>query len=153
MEQGRIRVIRCEDHTSHCWFEDGGRGPWVKACGQLLEAGRGPWVNAWGQLLEAGRGPWVKECGQLLGAGRLENGLSYRDSRGSASGSEGKKPPATQAPQETWVRSLGQEDPLEKEMSTHFSILAWEIPRSEEPGRLQSIGCPRIWHDWSTYFC
>ena len=44
------------------------------------------------------------------------------------------------AVQETWVRSLGQEDPLEKEMATHSSILAWEIPWTEEPGRLQSMG-------------
>jgi len=42
--------------------------------------------------------------------------------------------------QETWVRSLGQEDPLEKEMVTPTSILAWKIPWIEEPGRLQSIG-------------
>ena len=41
--------------------------------------------------------------------------------------------------QETWVQSLDQEDPLEKEMVTHSSILAWEIPRTEEPGRLQSM--------------
>ena len=41
--------------------------------------------------------------------------------------------------QETWVQSLGQEDPLEKEMATHSSILAWEIPWTEEPGRLDSI--------------
>ena len=41
--------------------------------------------------------------------------------------------------QETWVQSLGQEDPLEKEMATHSSILAWEIPWTEEPGRLQSM--------------
>ena len=41
---------------------------------------------------------------------------------------------------ETWVQSLGQEDPLEKEMATHFSILAWRIPWTEEPDRLQSIG-------------
>ena len=41
--------------------------------------------------------------------------------------------------QETWVRSLGWEDPLEKEMATHFSILAWRIPLTEEPGRLQSM--------------
>ena len=38
-----------------------------------------------------------------------------------------------------WVQSLGWEDPLEKEMATHFSILAWEIPRTEEPGGLQSM--------------
>ena len=44
------------------------------------------------------------------------------------------------AMQETWVQSLGQEDPLEKEMETHSSTLAWEIPWKEEPGRLQSIG-------------
>ena len=42
--------------------------------------------------------------------------------------------------QETWVQSLGQEDPLEKEMGTHSSILAWRVPRTEEPGGLQSMG-------------
>ena len=41
--------------------------------------------------------------------------------------------------QERWVQSLGQEDPLEEEMATHTSILAWEIPRTEEPGGLQSV--------------
>ena len=44
------------------------------------------------------------------------------------------------AMQEVWVRSLGQEDSLEKEMATHSSILAWEIPWTEEPGGLQSMG-------------
>ena len=44
------------------------------------------------------------------------------------------------AMQETWVQSLGQEDPLEKEMATHFSTLAWKIPWMEEPGGLQSMG-------------
>ena len=44
------------------------------------------------------------------------------------------------AMQETWVQSLGQEDPLEKGMATHSSILVWRILRTEEPGRLQSIG-------------
>ena len=46
--------------------------------------------------------------------------------------------------QETWVRSLGGEDPLEKEMATHSSILAWKIPWTEEPGRLQSMGLQRV---------
>ena len=41
---------------------------------------------------------------------------------------------------QTWVQSLGQEDPLEKGMATHSSILAWDIPWTEEPGRLQSMG-------------
>ena len=50
------------------------------------------------------------------------------------------------AMQETQVQSLGQEDPLEKEMVTHSNILAWSIPRTEEPGRLQSIGLQRVGH-------
>ena len=54
------------------------------------------------------------------------------------------------AVQETWVLSLCQEDPLEKGMATHSSILAWEILWTEEPGRLQSMGLQRIGHDWVT---
>ena len=49
--------------------------------------------------------------------------------------------------QETWVRSLGQEDPLEKEMATYFSIHVWRIPWTEEPGRLQFMGSQRVGHD------
>ena len=49
--------------------------------------------------------------------------------------------------QETRVRSLGQEDPLEKEMAIHSSTIAWKIPWTEEPGRLQSIGSQRVRHD------
>ena len=52
-----------------------------------------------------------------------------------------KNPPAMQ---ETWDRSLAQEDPLEKAMATHSSILAWEIPWTEEPGRLQSMGSQEL---------
>ena len=48
------------------------------------------------------------------------------------------------AMRETWVQSLGWEDPLEKEMATHSSILAWRIPWTEEPGRLQSTGSQRV---------
>ena len=51
------------------------------------------------------------------------------------------------AGQESQAPSLGQEDPLEKEMATHSSILAWEIPWAEEPGRLQSMGSQRVGHD------
>ena len=51
------------------------------------------------------------------------------------------------AVQETWVQSLGQEDPLEKEMATQSSILAWKIPWMEEPGRLQSMELQRVRHD------
>ena len=52
--------------------------------------------------------------------------------------------------QETWGWSLGQENPLEKEMATHSSILAWRIPWMEEPGGLQSTGSQRVRHDWTT---
>ena len=55
-----------------------------------------------------------------------------------------KKPPAVQ---ETQVQSLGGEDPLEKAMATHSSILAWKIPWTEEPGGLQSMGLQRVGHD------
>ena len=48
---------------------------------------------------------------------------------------------------ETWVRSLGQADPLEKEVATHSSILAWRIPWTEKPGGLQSTGSQRVGHD------
>ena len=51
------------------------------------------------------------------------------------------------AMQETWVQSLGQEELLEKDMATHSSILAWRIPRTEEPGGLQSMGLQRVRHD------
>ena len=51
---------------------------------------------------------------------------------------------------ETQARSLGREDLLEKEMATHSSILAWKIPWTEEPGRLQSMGLQRVGHDRAT---
>ena len=55
-----------------------------------------------------------------------------------------KNPPAKQ---ETWVQSLGWEDPLEEGMATHFSILAWRIPWTEKPGRLKSMQLQRVGHD------
>ena len=55
------------------------------------------------------------------------------------------------AMQETWVQSLDWEDPLEKEMATHSSILAWRIPWTEEPGGLQSMGSQGLRHDWMTF--
>ena len=61
-----------------------------------------------------------------------------------------KNPPAVQETQETWVWSLGQDDTLEKEMATHSSILAWEIPWTEETGGLQSKGWQRVGHDLAT---
>ena len=54
------------------------------------------------------------------------------------------------AMQETRLRSLGQENPLEKEMATHSSTLAWKIPRREKPGGLRSMGSQRVRHDLAT---
>ena len=59
-----------------------------------------------------------------------------------------KNPPAMQ---ETWVYSLGWEDPLEKKIATHSSILAWRIPRTEDPGRPQYMKSQRAGHDWVTF--
>ena len=66
---------------------------------------------------------------------------------GFPSGLAVKNPPVMQ---ETWAQSLGQEDPLEKEIATHSSILAWGISRTEEPGGLQSMGSHRAGHDIAT---
>ena len=54
------------------------------------------------------------------------------------------------AMRKTWVQSLGQEDPLEKEVATHSSIFAWNTPWTEEPNRLQSMGSQRVGHDLAT---
>ena len=63
--------------------------------------------------------------------------------RGFPGGSDGKESTV----QDNWVRSLGQEDPLEKGMATQSSILAWRIPWTEEPGGLQFMGLQRVRHD------
>ena len=80
----------------------------------------------------------------------MEQGLSRPDlmfanhTRSSLGAHTVKNPPAMQ---ETQVRSLGQEDPLEEGMATHSSALAWKISWTEEPGRLQSMGSLRVGHD------
>ena len=58
-----------------------------------------------------------------------------------------KNLPAMLEIQEMWVQSLGREDPLKKEMATHFSILAWEIPQTEEPSWVQSVKSHRVGHN------
>ena len=55
--------------------------------------------------------------------------------------------------QETWVQSLGQEDPLEEEIATHSSIFAWKIPWTENPGGLKSMGSQKSWTQPSTHAC
>ena len=73
-----------------------------------------------------------------------DNGKILSTNLGFPGGSDSKESPAMQ---ETQVRSLGQEDPLEKEMTTHSSILVWRISWTEEPGRLQYMGLQRVGHD------
>ena len=72
---------------------------------------------------------------------------------GFPGGSAIKNLPAMQEPQKMQVWSLGREDPLEEEMAMHSSILAWRIPRTEEPGRLQSVGLQSGRHNWSDLAC
>ena len=74
--------------------------------------------------------------------------VTIKVQRGFPGGSAIKNSPAVQEMQE--CRSLGWEDPPEKEMATHPSILAWEVPWTEEPGRLQSKGSQRVRHDLQT---
>ena len=73
--------------------------------------------------------------------------MGYRWTEGSPGGSGGKE---SACPCRMWVRSLGEEDPLEEEMATHSSILAWRIPWTEEPGGLQSMGSQRVGHNLAT---
>ena len=99
-------------------------------------------------------GKWGESC---CGFHRLVGGLSGAESVYSAPHSADVRSvrlslvaqmvkclPTTR---KTWVRSLGQEDPLEKEMAIHSSILAWRIPWTEEPGGLQSMGLQRVGYD------
>ena len=74
----------------------------------------------------------------------------YRQNSGSPGGSSGKETHLpVQERWEVWVELLGWEDPLEEGMATHSSILAWRIPWTEEPSRLQSMGSHSVRHDWS----
>ena len=68
---------------------------------------------------------------------------------GVPGGSAVKNPPAMQEPQETWVRSLGREDPLKEGMTIHSSNLSWRIPWTEDPGRLWSMRSQRVKHNWN----
>ena len=94
--------------------------------------------------------PWTEEPGELLSTGTQSQTRLKRLS--SSSGSSiwaslvAQRVKNLTAMQETWVRSLDWEDPLEKEMATHSSIPAWRIPWTEEPGWLHSIESHRVRH-------
>ena len=78
---------------------------------------------------------------------RLSSSSSSSRLTGFPGGSKVKNLSVVQETQETWVQSLGQEDPLEEEMAPHSSSLAWKIPWTEEPGGLQSLGSQRATHN------
>ena len=107
--------------------------------------------------------PWTEEPGGLQSmvsqrvghdwaCPHISNAIQYLSQgyfKGFPGGSDGKE---SAAMQETWVQFLGWEDPLEKGMATHYSILAWEIPWTEEPGGLQFMGSQKSWiwlSDWA----
>ena len=98
----------------------------------------------------AWRSPWTEEPSSLQSTGpqRVEQDLATTTNHhyilvAPLVAQTVKRLPVMQ---ETWVRSLGQEDALEKEIATHSSILAWKIPWMEESGRLQSLGSQRVGH-------
>ena len=106
---------------------------WRQAIGMALPALRGP-------LKVLSEIPNEKfQCNQLKGA--------YISNWDSLAAQMVKHLPTMW---ETRIWSLGWEDPLEKELATHSSILAWKIPWTEEPGRLESMGSQRVGHDWVT---
>ena len=91
--------------------------------------------------------PWTEEPGRLQSMGSPRVTHDYTWLRASLVAQTVKR---LSAMQETRVRSLSWEDPLEKEMAIHSSILAWKIPWTAEPGRLPSMGSQRVGHDWAT---
>ena len=110
------------------------RETWVQSLGQKdpleKEMGTHSSTLAW-------KIPWTEEPGRLqsVGSHRLSSGSDHKASAYNAG---------------DWVQSLGQKDPLEKEMATHSSILAWRIPWKEEPGVLQSMGSQKYGNDLAT---
>ena len=90
--------------------------------------------------------PWTEEPGRLQSVGLQRVGHGWKTWTSLVA--QTVKRLSTM--QETWVPSLGREDPLEKEMAIYSSTIAWKIPWTEEPGRLQSMGSQRVRHDWAT---
>ena len=95
-----------------------------------------------GQRSLAGYTPWGGAEKDMTEATKAAAAAFFH--LGFPSGSVVKNLPVRQEPQETWVRSLGQEDSLEESVTTHFSSLTWRIPWTEEPGGLQSMGSQRV---------
>ena len=113
----------------------------------LAESNQKPWEvwfawfkPLWYRVQQGKSGEWIENKIHSNGNDFAEGTWAFLVAR------RVKNPPAKQ---ETWVWFLGWEDPLEKEMATHSSILAWKIPWTEEPGRLQSMGSQWVVHNWA----
>ena len=113
-------------------------------------------IKSWTRLSDwADDSPMVTSTNRVIAG---QQGLHRADSlliwgvypqRASSMAQWVKNPPEMQETEELQVRSLDLEDPLEEEMVTHSSILAWEISQTEEPGELQSMGLQRVRHNWA----
>ena len=139
-----------------CWvFTAAGRLSWPAACGILVLR---PGIKPASPSLE-GRPLTSRPPGKSLGINLTEEIQNAYDESNKTLMEKNKEDQASlvaqtvknlPAMQDTWVQSLGREDPLEKELATHSSILAWSIPWTEEPGRLLSMGLQRVKHNWTT---
>ena len=105
------------------------------------------WTEGWG--VEAGRVGWRKIKGMMSRHSFFLGWWNVLKLTGASLVAQMVK--NLPAIQETWVWSLGQEDPLEKGIATHSSILAWRIPWTEESGGLQSMGSQKVGHNWTTF--
>ena len=105
-------------------------------------ANSGRWRRTWKPSVWVCCGPWGRRVGHYWVAERQQKASQ----RASLVAQTVKNLPTVQ---ENWAQSLAGEDPLEKEMATHFCILAWRIPWTEEPVRLQSIGLQRVRYNWN----
>ena len=134
-----------------CWvFTAAGRLSWPAACGILVLR---PGIKPASPSLE-GRPLTSRPPGKSLGINLTEEIQNAYDESNKTLMEKNKEDQASlvaqtvknlPAMQDTWVQSLGREDPLEKELATHSSILAWEIPWTGEPSGLQSMGSQKSW--------
>ena len=127
-----------------CWKYCSPKGNTFKSMGIY-------WAS-WCKKTSAGKVWWIRgqiQCGVPAGETGQKKIFNVEPFLvwGFPGGSDGKEAACFA---EDWVGSLGWEDPLEKGMATHSSILAWRIPWTEKPGGLQSMGLQRIGHDWVT---
>ena len=131
------------------------RRNWFLTSVKLLR-GLEDFFSSRGSLLEKMTGPWTRKGsvhrrGAVLSAAQMMPVRAQElDLLGVLASLVVQRLKPMPGIRETRVWSLGREDPLEKEMATHSSTLAWRIPWREEPGRLQSMGSQRVGHDWVT---